>query len=41
MVRMTEFTEIGVHRRYLACLCEEGLLDKVGYGPYRAGQKAA
>ena len=38
---MTEFTEIDVHRRYLACRGEEGLLEKVGYGPYRVGQKAA
>jgi len=35
-VRTRDFTEIGVHRCYLARMIEEGLLVKVGYGRYRA-----
>lgn len=35
-VRTKELTDIGVHRCYLARMCEEGLLVKVGYGRYRA-----
>ncbi|MEP7455032.1 hypothetical protein [Phyllobacterium sp. SB3] len=27
---------MGVHRCYLARMCEEGLLEKVAYGRYRA-----
>ena len=35
-VRTKDLTDIGVHRCYLARMCEEGLLVKVGYGRYRA-----
>ncbi|WP_411909042.1 type IV toxin-antitoxin system AbiEi family antitoxin domain-containing protein [Mesorhizobium sp. Ca11] len=31
-VRTKEFADIGVPRRYLARMCDEGLLVKVGYG---------
>jgi hypothetical protein len=41
-VRTRDLTDIGIPRCYLARMCEEGLLIKVGYGIYRAtGQKAA
>jgi hypothetical protein len=35
-VRTKDLTDIGVPRCYLARMCEEGLLVKVGYGRYRA-----
>lgn len=35
-VRTKDLTDIGVHRCYLARMCDEGLLVKVGYGRYRA-----
>jgi hypothetical protein len=35
-VRTKDLTDIGVPRCYLARICEEGLLAKVGYGRYRA-----
>ncbi|CAH2400757.1 type IV toxin-antitoxin system AbiEi family antitoxin domain-containing protein [Mesorhizobium escarrei] len=35
-VRAKDLTDIGVPRCYLARICEEGLLVKVGYGRYRA-----
>jgi hypothetical protein len=35
-VRTKDLTDIGVPRCYLARICEEGLLLKVGYGRYRA-----
>ncbi|CAH2405648.1 type IV toxin-antitoxin system AbiEi family antitoxin domain-containing protein [Mesorhizobium escarrei] len=35
-VRTKDLTDIGVPRCYLARICEEGLLVKVGYGRYRA-----
>lgn len=35
-VRTKDLTDIGVPRGYLARMCEEGLLVKVGYGRYRA-----
>ncbi|RWM02324.1 MAG: hypothetical protein E5X80_29205 [Mesorhizobium sp.] len=35
-VRRRELTEIGIPRCYLARMCDEGLLIKVGYGIYRA-----
>ncbi|AZO46166.1 hypothetical protein EJ076_18475 [Mesorhizobium sp. M7D.F.Ca.US.005.01.1.1] len=35
-VRTRELTEIGIPRCYLARMCDEGLLSKVGYGIYRA-----
>ncbi len=35
-VRTKDLTNIGVHRCYLARMCDEGLLVKVGYGRYRA-----
>ncbi|MHB1216780.1 MAG: type IV toxin-antitoxin system AbiEi family antitoxin domain-containing protein [Alphaproteobacteria bacterium] len=36
MVRTRDLTDIGVPRCYLARMCEEGLLIKVGYGLYHA-----
>ncbi|BCG94112.1 hypothetical protein MesoLj131a_29760 [Mesorhizobium sp. 131-2-1] len=35
-MRTREMTEIGIPRCYLARMCDEGLLSKVGYGLYRA-----
>lgn len=35
-VKTCDFTAIGIPRHYLAWMCEEGLLVKVGYGVYRA-----
>ncbi|WP_369806000.1 type IV toxin-antitoxin system AbiEi family antitoxin domain-containing protein [Sphingobium sp. 15-1] len=35
-IRTKNFANIGVHRYYLARMCDEGLLVKVGYGRYRA-----
>jgi hypothetical protein len=35
-VRTKDLTDISVPRCYLARMCEEGLLVKVGYGRYRA-----
>jgi hypothetical protein len=35
-VRTKDLTDIGVHRCYLARMCDEGLLIRVGYGRYRA-----
>ncbi|OYX74043.1 MAG: hypothetical protein B7Y81_01165 [Caulobacter sp. 32-67-35] len=40
-VRTRELTEIGVPRCYLARMCEEGLLVKVGYGLYRPVERKA
>lgn len=41
-VRTKDLTDIGVPRCYLARICEEGLLLKVGYGRYcAAAPKAA
>jgi hypothetical protein len=36
VVQTRELTKIGLHRCYLARMCSEGLLEKVGYGAYRA-----
>jgi hypothetical protein len=36
IVRAKELTDIGIPRFYLARMCAEGLLVKVGYGHYRA-----
>ncbi|OYX71086.1 MAG: hypothetical protein B7Y95_13500 [Rhizobiales bacterium 32-66-11] len=42
VVRTRDLTDIGIPRCYLARMCDEGLLVKVGHGLYRAGQcKAA
>ncbi|MBX9897150.1 MAG: type IV toxin-antitoxin system AbiEi family antitoxin domain-containing protein [Qipengyuania sp.] len=41
MVRTRDLTDIGVPRCYLARMCEEGLLIKVGYGLYRAASRQA
>ncbi|MGE3872041.1 MAG: type IV toxin-antitoxin system AbiEi family antitoxin domain-containing protein [Parvibaculaceae bacterium] len=38
-VRTCDFTALGIPRHYLAWMCEEGLLLKVGYGVYRAVQR--
>jgi hypothetical protein len=40
-VRTKDLAEIGIPRCYLARMCDEGLLIKVGYGRYRAADKAA
>jgi hypothetical protein len=40
-VRTAELTAIGVPRCYLARMCDEGLLIKVGYGVYRAAKRDA
>lgn len=41
IVRTRDLTDIGVPRCYLARMCEEGLLIKVGYGQYRAADRQA
>ncbi|RVO59256.1 hypothetical protein CN092_08045 [Sinorhizobium meliloti] len=41
IVRTRDLTDIGVPRCYLARMCDEGLLIKVGYGLYRAAQREA
>ncbi|MGE0008582.1 MAG: type IV toxin-antitoxin system AbiEi family antitoxin domain-containing protein [Parvibaculaceae bacterium] len=41
VVRTRDLTDIGVPRCYLARMCDEGLLVKVGYGLYRAAARAA
>ncbi len=41
VVRTKELGAIGIPRCYLARMCEEGLLEKVSYGRYRATPKAA
>jgi len=38
IVRTRELTDIGVPRCYLARMCEEGLLVKIGYGRYRSAE---
>ena len=40
-VRTRELTEIGIPRCYLARMCDEGLLVRVGYGLYRAAERKA
>ncbi|CCV07439.1 hypothetical protein MESS2_560042 [Mesorhizobium metallidurans STM 2683] len=40
-MRTAELTAIGVPRCYLARMCDEGLLIKVGYGLYRAVGRVA
>ena len=40
-VRTRDLTDIGVPRCYLARMCEEGLLTRVGYGLYGPGRQAA
>lgn len=37
-VRTKDLTDIGVHRRYLARMCQEGSLIKVAHGLYRAAE---
>ncbi|KAB2919863.1 MAG: type IV toxin-antitoxin system AbiEi family antitoxin domain-containing protein [Hyphomicrobiaceae bacterium] len=41
IVRTRDLTDIGVPRCYLARMCDEGLLIKVGYGLYRAAHREA
>ncbi len=41
VVRTKEITALGIPRHYLARMCAEGLLVKVGYGQYRAIQREA
>ena len=36
VVQTKDLTDIGIPRCYLARMCNEGLLVKVGYGRYRA-----
>jgi len=38
VVRTRDPTDIGIPRCYLAPMCKEGLLIKVGYGLYRAAE---
>ena len=40
-IRTKDLTDIGVHRCYLARMCDEGLLVKVCYGRYRAPDSVA
>jgi hypothetical protein len=40
-VRTRDLTDIGIPRCYLARMCDEGLLIKVGYGIYRAADRRA
>jgi hypothetical protein len=40
-VRTRDLTNIGIPRCYLAQMCDEGLLIKVGYGIYRATDQEA
>ena len=40
-VRTRDLTDIGVPRCYLARMCDEGLLIKVGYGLYQAARREA
>jgi hypothetical protein len=40
-VRTCHLTDIGIPRCYLARMCDEGLLIKVGYGIYRATDQEA
>ena len=39
LVRTRDLTEIGVPRCYLARMCDEGLLTKVGCGLYRTSEQ--
>lgn len=41
VVRTRDLTDVGVLRCYLARMCGEGLLIRVGYGLYRAGNLRA
>lgn len=41
IVRTRDLTDIGIPRCYLARMCDEGLLTKVGYGRYRAARRQA
>ena len=41
VVRTRDLTDIGIPRCYLARMCDEGLLAKVGYGLYRAVEREA
>jgi hypothetical protein len=41
IVRTKDLTYIGIPRCYLARMCDEGLLVKVGYGRYRAAAPKA
>jgi hypothetical protein len=40
-VRARDFSDIGVPRCYLGCMCEEGLMIKVAYSRYRAAERKA
>ena len=39
VVRTRDLTAIGIPRCYLTRTCEEGLLEKVSYGRYRATKR--
>jgi hypothetical protein len=41
VARTRELTDIRVPRSYLARMCKEGLLVKIGYGVYRAANRQA
>ncbi|HVJ35905.1 MAG TPA: type IV toxin-antitoxin system AbiEi family antitoxin domain-containing protein [Terriglobia bacterium] len=40
-VRTRDLTEMGIPRCYLTRMCDEGLLEKVSYGVYRAAVRKA
>jgi hypothetical protein len=40
-MRIRELTDIGIPRSYLARMCEEGVLIKVGYGRSSAADRQA
>jgi hypothetical protein len=40
-VRTKDLTDIGIPRYYLARMCDEGLLVRIGYGHYRAADDKA
>lgn len=41
IVRTRDLTDIGIPRRYLTRMCDEGLLIKAGHGLYRAAERKA
>ena len=41
IARTRDFTALGIPRSYLALMCAEGLLIRIGHGRYRAAEHAA
>ncbi|MBQ1497044.1 MAG: type IV toxin-antitoxin system AbiEi family antitoxin domain-containing protein [Sphingomonas sp.] len=37
--RTRDFTAVGIPRHYLALMCREGLLVRIGHGVYRAADR--